>query len=67
MSRIAFGVGSLMLLMCAFFAFRGYTKIKDGKPFFGDGGTAIYVYLGFGFFAIGLMLFLFGVFRLFYV
>lgn len=64
MSRIALAVGSLMLLMCGVFAVRGYAKIKSGKPFFGDGGTAIYVYLGFGFFAIGLMLFLFGVFRL---
>ena len=67
MARIAFVVGCFMLVMCVVFAVRGYKKIKSGKPFFGDGGTAIYVYLGFGFFAMGLMLFLFGVFRLFYM
>lgn len=67
MTRLAFGVGCFLLLMCAVFAVRGYQKIKSGAPFFGHGGSAIYVYLGFGFFAFGLMLFLFGYFRLFYI
>lgn len=67
MTRLAFGVGCFMLVMCVIFAVRGYKKIKSGAPFFGDGGTAIYVYLGFGFFAFGFLLFLFGYFRLFYI
>lgn len=67
MSRIAFVVGCLMLLMCVVFAIRAYMKIKSGGSFFGKGGSAIYIYLGFGFFAIGFLLFLFGYFRLFYL
>lgn len=67
MSRIALVIGSLMLGTCIIFLIRGIAKIRSGKPFFGHGGTAIYIYLGFGFFAMGFMLFLFGVFRLFYM
>ena len=63
MARIALLVGSLLLITSVAFLIRGIIRIRRGESFFGKGGSSVYVLLGFAFFAMGSLLFLFGVFR----
>lgn len=64
MARIALVVGSLMLITSLVFLTNGIIRIRRGASFFGKGGSSMYVLLGFALFAMGLLLFLLGVFRL---
>ncbi len=64
MSRVALVIGSLMLITSIVFLTRGISRMRSGEPFFGKGSSTVFVLLGFAFFAMGILLFLFGVFRL---
>jgi len=63
MSRVALIVGSLFLITSVFFLTRGVRRVRNGASFFGKGGSSTFVLLGFGFFALGSLLFLLGVLR----
>jgi multisubunit Na+/H+ antiporter MnhC subunit len=63
MSRVALAVGALFLIGSVFCLTRGFFKVRQGATFFGKGGASPLILIGFGLFAFGSLLFLFGVFR----
>jgi hypothetical protein len=63
MARIALIVGLILLLSSGAFLIKGVMRMMRGESIFGKGGSSIYTLLGFALFAMGSLLFLFGVFR----
>ena len=58
-------LGSFMLIASLIFLVNGIRRIRGGASLFGKGGSGTFILVGFALFAMGLLVFLFGVFQVF--